>query len=100
MYYFQTIKSHLQALSDESIPLELAMKPFVTFDEGRTAINELTSAQTMITSLINDDGDQSKTIAINELKTYIEQYEKSLVELEINNDKDVSSIIIIYLKLT
>lgn len=90
MYYFQTIKSHLQALSDESIPLELAMKPFVAFDEGQTAIIELTSTQTMITALITDDGDQSQTKAIKELKTYNEQYEQILIELETNEDKYVS----------
>jgi len=87
---FQTIKSHLQALSDESIPLELAMKPFVAFDEGQTAKIELTSTQSMITSLITDDGDQSQTKAIKELKTSIEQYEQILIELETNKDKYVS----------
>ncbi|XP_025202744.1 probable E3 ubiquitin-protein ligase bre1 [Melanaphis sacchari] len=83
-----TIKSHLQALSDESIPLELAMKPFMIFDEGHTALQELTSTQTLITSLITDDSDQSQTKAIKELKTCVEQYEQILIELETNEDKD------------
>jgi len=66
------------------------MKPFVAFDEGQTAINELTSTQTMITSLITDDSDQSQTKAVKELKTYIEQYEQILLELEFNENKYVS----------
>lgn len=68
------------------------MKPFVAFDEGQSAINELTSTQTMITSLINDDGVQSQTKAVKELKTYIEQYEQILLELEFNENKYVSII--------
>jgi len=66
------------------------MKPFLAFDEGQTAIIELTSTQTMITALITDDGDQSQTKAIKELKTYNEQYEQILIELETNEDKYVS----------
>jgi len=66
------------------------MKPFVAFDEGQTAINELTSTQAIITSLITDDGNQSQTKAIKELKKYIEIYEQILVELETNEDKYVS----------
>jgi len=68
------------------------MKPFVAFDEGQTAINELTSTQTMITSLINDDSNQSQTKAVKELKTFIEQYEQILLELEFNENKYVSII--------
>jgi len=66
------------------------MKPFVAFDEGQSAINELTLTQNMITSLITDDGGQSQTKAIKELKTYIEQYEQILLELEFNENKYVS----------
>jgi len=73
------------------------MKPFAAFTEGHTAMHELMSTQTIITSLISDDGDQPQTKAIKELKTIIELYEQILVELEINEDKDVSIIIITYL---
>jgi len=73
------------------------MKPFVIFDEGHTAIQELTSTQTMITSLITDDSDQSQTKAIKELKTHIEQYEQMLIELKVNEDKDVSKILHYYI---
>jgi hypothetical protein len=72
------------------------MKPLVIFDEGHTAIQELTSTQTMITALITDDSDQSQTKAIKELKIYLEQYENLLTELEINEDKDVSIIMNYY----
>lgn len=80
----------MQALSDESIPLELAMKPFSTYDEGRAAVHELTSTQTMITSLINNDSNQLKTEAINELTTSIEKYEQILMKLKNNKDDFVS----------
>jgi hypothetical protein len=81
----------LQALSDESIPLELAMKPFLTFDEGRAAVHELTSTQTMITSLIkNNSSSESQTEAIKELTTYIKKYEDILVKLKNTEDNFVS----------
>lgn len=86
--FFQNIKSHLQELGDESIPLELTMKPFLTYDEGRTAIQELTSTQTMISSLINNSSEQSKTEAMQELRTNIETFEQILLEFKNNDDKD------------
>lgn len=79
-------------MSDESIPLELAMKSFVTSDEGITVMHDLTSTQAMINSLINKDDEQSRGEAINALNTCIEKYEPILVELEINDGvKSVSS---------
>jgi len=73
------IKSNLQALSDDSIPLELAMKPFVKYDEGNVAMQELTSTQATIATLINNDGDQSQADAMAALKTQVIKYEEILV---------------------
>lgn len=86
-YCFQTIKSDLQALNDDSIPLELALKPFVIYNEGENAIQELTSTQTMIASLINTDDDESQSEAMKELKICVEKYQNILRSLE-NNDID------------
>lgn len=69
--------------------MELSIKPFETFEEGRTIMNELSSTQAMITSLINNDSDQSKTEAINELKNIVEKNEQFLVKLE-NHDGDIT----------
>lgn len=82
----------MQTLSDDSIPLELAMKSFITSDEGLTVMHDLTSTQAMITSLINKDGEQSREEAINELNICVEKHEPILVELESNGGaKSVSS---------
>lgn len=94
-YAFQAIKSNLQALSDETIPLELAIKPLTTYDEGRTVMQELSSTQTMITSLISNDNDQLQNEKIKELKTYVEKSEQFLVELKNNEEKFVSLLMLI-----
>lgn len=65
------------------------MKPLDIFVEGSNAIDELTSTQTLITTLVNSDNDKSKSEIVNELKTYIELYENILLELE-NNDEDTA----------
>lgn len=65
------------------------MKPLDIFVEGSNAIDELTSTQTLITTLVNSDSDKSKSEIVNELKTYIELYENILLELE-NNDEDTA----------
>lgn len=87
IFFFQSIKSHLQALGDETIPLELAMEPFSTYAEGRIAIQELTSTQTIISSLINNSSDQSKTEAMKELTINAKRFEQILLESD-NNDND------------
>lgn len=63
------------------------MKPLIAYDEGRTAMQELTSTQTMITSLISNDDDQSQSEKIKELTTYVEKYENILIESETNEGK-------------
>jgi len=74
------------------------MKPFESHAEGRTALNELTSTQTIITSLINDDGGHSQNDAIDELKTHVKSHEQSFVELERNDkDKTVSLMFMLYI---
>lgn len=80
----------MQALSDESIPLELGMKPFLTFDEGRAALHELTSTQTMITSLIKNNSSELQTEAVKELTTCVKKYEDVLVKLKNTEDNSVS----------
>jgi len=87
-HHFQTIKSNLQALNDDSIPLELAMKPFVMYDEGLVAMQELTSTQTAIVTLINDDGDRSQSDTMKELKTHVERYENVLANTGRDLQKD------------
>lgn len=79
----------MQELNDETTPLELAMKPYVIHDEGRIAINELTSTQTMIASLINDDSGRSQIDVVEALETCLEKGERVSTESE-NNDKDKS----------
>lgn len=78
----------MQELNDETISLELAMKPYVIHDEGRIAINELTSTQTMIASLINDDANQSQIDAIEALETRVEKREQVSRESK-KNDNDI-----------
>lgn len=63
------------------------MKPFLTYNEGNNAIQELNSTQAMIFSLVNNNGDQSKSEAMKDLKTNIERFEHILLEFE-NKDKD------------
>lgn len=91
-YAFQAIKSNLQGLSDECIPMELAIKPLTIYDEGSTIMQELSATQTMITSLISNDNDQSQNEKIKELKAYVEKSEQLLVELKNNEEKSVSSL--------
>lgn len=47
------------------------MKPYETHDEGRVAIKELTSTQTLITSLINDGSESSQIQADKVLDSFI-----------------------------
>lgn len=65
------------------------MKPYVLHDEGRIAINELTSTQTMIASLMNDDSGRSQIDVVKALETRVEKGERVSTESE-NNDKDKS----------
>lgn len=66
------------------------MKTFSTYDDGRAAVHELTSTQTLIASLINNDSGQSQTEAIKELTACIETYEQILVKFKNNEDNYVS----------
>lgn len=63
------------------------MKQYMTYDEGSTAMHELKSTQTMITSLINTDNNQSQTDAVKELKNYVDEYDQIVLEFK-NYDKD------------
>lgn len=75
-------------MSDDSVPLELAVKPFVMYDEGRVAMQELCSTKTTIASLISDDGDRTRSEALKELKTHVEKYEDVLVDSERDGQKE------------
>lgn len=79
----------MQELNDETTPLELAMQPYVIYDEGRIAINELNSTQTIIASLIKDDSDRSQIDVIKAFETRVEKGERVSTESE-NNEKDKS----------
>lgn len=79
----------MQELNDETTPLELAMQPYVIYDEGRIAINELNSTQTIIASLIKDDSGRSQIDVVKAFETRVEKGERVSTEWE-NNDKDKS----------
>lgn len=63
------------------------MKEYVTYDEGSNVMHELISTQTMITSLINTNDNQSQTDAMKDLKTHIDKYDQIVLEFE-NHDKN------------
>lgn len=54
-------------------------------------MQELSSTQTMITSLISNDNDQTQSEKIKELKVYVEKSEQFLIELKNNEESFVSS---------
>lgn len=57
------------------------------YNEGENAIQELSSTQIMINSLISTDSGESQSEAMKELNICIAKYQKILQSLK-NNDED------------